>query len=244
MKRRAIVVDDEPPARRRLMRMLAAMEGIEVVAEAEDLAGAEAAIEAHDPDVLLLDVELPDGDSFALFERVAIRGHVVFVTAYSRYAVRAFEINALDYVLKPVSAERLRNALERIPRGKGAVMAAPIDESDTLAVRDAHGLRFVRVADLVRIEASKDYSELHLASGHTMLSDTSMEAWVRKLPTVFVRVHRGHIVRLDQVMALESRRQKSGWQLCLDGAIVPVGRRYLKVVRQALTDYAKSTGPT
>ncbi|MBL8684719.1 MAG: response regulator transcription factor [Myxococcales bacterium] len=230
--RRVIIVDDEPPARRRLVHLLADHPQLVVAGQAASVEEAAAMIERESPDLLLLDVQLSKGTSFALFDRVAVRCPVIFVTAHSQFALRAFEVNALDYVLKPLEPERLAVALARVDEPRAP--SAALHESDLVSLRTSRGFRFVSLRDIVAICACDDYTEVVLSSGERSLCDQRMSDWGPRLGSAFVRVHRGWMVRLSLVDRFE--RRANGWELAVRGldARVPVGRSWLDELRARL----------
>ena len=220
---RVLIVDDEPLARAGLRQMVAVDPALRVVGEAASAAAARDAIARLSPDVVLLDVEMPAEDGFAAVADVTDR-HTelpvyVFVTAHASHAVRAFDVRALDYVLKPFSDRRFAEAMAR---AKAAVAAAR--RPARLAVRDAGRVRFVDVAAIDWIAAADYYVELHVG-GEVMLHRESMRALAAQLdPTRFVRVHRGAMVNRDRIA--EVRQRGRAWEVVLsDGSVVPIARR-------------------
>ncbi len=233
---RTLLVDDGRLARDRLRRMLQAHPEIVVVAEASSVDEAAAAIADHAIDLVFLDVQMPNADGFALFDRCDVTARVVFVTAFDEHALRAFEVNALDYVLKPVARERLANCVARL-RSMPPLPSAPLEPVDRICVTDGRGMRFIALAELLAIRAAGDYTELHLRDGTTPLSRNAMMEWERRLPSEhFVRVHRSAIVRLAQVERLE--RQSTGATAHVGGlpAPIPVSRRALPNVEARLRE--------
>jgi len=215
MTLRALVVDDEPIARRRLKALLKAEPGVDVVGEAEDGESALAAIRRLRPDVAFLDVQMPGLDGFDVVELLTDDEcpAVVFVTAYDKYALRAFDVHAADYLLKPFERARLRKAVAR-----AAALRASADTPRRLhalvdAVRAGQPLRrflvkttgrvyAVRVDDVESIESAGHYVELRTAAG-THLIRESMSAVERRLdPHRFVRIHRSTIVNVDKIAEL------------------------------------------
>jgi two-component system, LytTR family, response regulator len=215
---RVLVVDDEAPARRKLLRLLREDGQVEVVAEADSGEGAVAAIAEHRPDLVLLDVQMPGMDGLDVTRALsaAHTPRIVFVTAHEEYAVRAFEVHAFDYLLKPVSRERFRDVLRRAreQRGQGggalsarmrdlfAELRRARDFADRLLVHEAGRARFVPVRDIAWVEADRNYLVLHCRAGRHMLRGT-LEALEKTLdPKDFVRINRSSVVRLDAIREL------------------------------------------
>lgn len=197
---RAIVVDDERLARARLRRLLSVHDDIEVVHEARNVNEAAVALKEHGADVVFLDVRMPGADGFALLEGHAIDAHVVFVTAFDEHAVRAFDVDALDYLVKPVAAPRLASCLDRLRQANATIASAPAP----IRVETARGIRLVDRVEVLAIRAAGDYSELHLKDGTSPMSRTSMQRWTAMLPPEeFMRVHRSTIVRLGAIVRFE-----------------------------------------
>jgi two-component system LytT family response regulator len=211
---RALVVDDEELARRRLCRLLAAEPDVVVVGECADGREAVAAIGALAPDLVLLDVRMPEVDGFGVLRALAGAGPrplVVFVTAYEEHAVRAFDVEALDYLVKPVEPERVRRAVARARAARlahaGDRLPRPPDPSppkegaplERILVKEDGRMFFVPVAALDWIESSGNYAVLH-AGGRTHTVRETMASLERRLDARrFARIHRGTIVNLDRV---------------------------------------------
>jgi DNA-binding LytR/AlgR family response regulator len=238
---RALVVDDEAPARRRLARQLAEL-GVEVCGEAEDGEGALRAARQLVPDVLFLDVRMPGLDGLSLAQRYAGLPPIVFCTAYDEFAVRAFEVNAVDYLLKPVRPERLAAAVEKVRAraegagaspGQGAALAG-LTPGNTRVVSAARGeVRFFDAGTVTRFWASEKYT-LFLADGQEQLTEESLADLEARLGGLgFVRVHRGELVRASAVKALRSEAGGHEVELA-DGQVARVSRRSVESLRQAL----------
>ena len=186
------------------------------------------ALVEHEPDVVFLDVQMPGGDGTTLFDRTKVNAHVVFVTAHDEYAVRAFELNALDYLLKPVTPERLAEALHRVRTRR----LAPPEEADTgplvldelVCLPHRGAMRFFRVQELTHLAAAGDYCELHLEDGTRLMSSMPLKHWEDRLPDRFLRVHRSHLVHVDRVT--EVLPEGSAYIVRMrGGAEVPMSRR-------------------
>jgi two-component system LytT family response regulator len=212
-----VVVDDEPPARARIRRLLQRHHDVEIVGECGDGAAAVQTIEAMRPDLVFLDVQMPELDGFEVFRALELprRPAVIFVTAFDRYAIRAFEVHALDYVLKPVEADRLDAALAHARQRLGEQRSAAGAMSSllqTLArdrpyltripVRSEGRVRVVALDQVEWIGAADNYVTLHAGRREYLVRDT-IAALERQLdPDQFVRVHRSTIVRIDRISEL------------------------------------------
>ncbi len=206
MATRAVVVEDERLPRVELCALLAE-EGVRVVGTAATVDEAVSCIEEHEPDVVFLDIQLGRESAFDIFDRTRADFTVIFVTAYDQHAVRAFELNALDYLLKPVEPERLRAALGRLSEGPVSdppVTTERLQPGDRLFVRADNRWRFLKIDDVYAIEASRDYARLRMADGASLLLPRPLRDWEAKLPpSSFVRIHRSTIVNLGFVTDVE-----------------------------------------
>jgi two-component system, LytTR family, response regulator len=214
-KTRAVIVEDEPLARQALRDMLGEIDWLECVGEVGTGSAAVELIDATEPDVVFLDIQLPELDGLEVLRRVQHQPGVVFTTAYDRYAVSAFELEALDYLLKPFGRERLNAALERVrknlpvadnePARSRAERALESDRDSPLTrffVRDQGRLIPINTKDVERLEADDDYVRVY-SRGKVYLVYLSLNDFERRLdPSRFVRVHRTHIVNLDFVSQL------------------------------------------
>lgn len=157
------------------------------------------------PDLIFLDVKMPGESGFDLFERTRVDVHVVFVTAYDEFAVRAFEVNALDYLMKPVDPERLARTVNRfLAHSKPLAAPLPLEYSDSIFLQAQKSPRFVKLSSLVSIRAEGDYTSLVATSGALGVVPTSMREWERLLPAKhFCRIHRSTIINCEQVVHVE-----------------------------------------
>jgi two-component system LytT family response regulator len=228
---RALVVDDEPPARRRLTQLLEATGRVEVVALARSVEEALRLGRPADLDVAFLDVHMPGEDGFAYVARAPVDVPIVFVTADASFAVRAFDVAALDYLLKPVEAARLDAALDRVVREIGRratarVQGHPGDRVGTtgpelLCLRVTGGARFVSASAIVCILARDDYTEVALDDGSAELVAVTMRAWEDQLPPdQFARLHRGAIAATARIERVE--RVGGRWLASVRGQREPI----------------------
>jgi len=263
---RTAIADDEPMARDTLRRLLEADPDVELVAEAANGDEAVALVRAERPDLLLLDVQMPGRDGFGVLAELGEDDapRVVFVTAYDRYALRAFEVHAIDYLLKPFDDERFRQALSRAKEalaldrtsGMGARVAdllvaraaelsgetaleATAKPLERLSIHHEGRLELVDVAAIDWIEAADQYVQVH-AGGRGHLMRESMARLEKRLPDRFVRVHRSAIVALDRVRSFRSSGSGTGELELADGTRVPVSRARASRVRRRLDECAGS----
>jgi two-component system LytT family response regulator len=247
---RVLIADDEAPARQKVRRLLAGEGDVEIVGEAATGAEAVQAIREASPDVVFLDVQMPVLDGFGVVEEVGVDAmpHVVFVTAYDEHALRAFEVRALDYLLKPVTPDRFRAVLQRVRaqmarKGEGAAdLAERLDQLvgalaprarflRRLLVQDGNKALLLPVERIDRMEADRNYVRLH-AGGSTYVVRGSIGAMAERLdPDRFLRINRSEIVRLDAVKELHPWFHGDYRVVMHDGAVLMWSRRY-----RALTD--------
>lgn len=204
----AIIVDDERLARRELKQLLEEGHGerLEVVGEAATVQEAVTLARLHDPDIVFLDIHLAGESGFDLLPLLDRTVTVVFVTAFDRYAIRAFEANALDYLLKPVAPQRLAATLARLSEPVEAETAAAqaLTREDWLFLRLNEHMAFLRVREIVAILAAGDGSVLHLADGRQAQVRKPLREWLDRLPEQnFIRIHRSTIVNLEFVERVE-----------------------------------------
>jgi two-component system, LytTR family, response regulator len=231
---RAIVVDDEELARHALREMLAAHPEIEVVAECANGFEAVKAVSEMAPDLLFLDVQMPKLDGFEVLELLAPGPAVIFVTAYDQYAMRAFEVHAVDYLLKPVSTARLAAAIGQAQGRTGKPLPAatdlsaaarpPLEYLERIAVRDGTRVHIIPIARLDYVEAQDDYVALH-SGGKQFLKQQTISSLESCLdPARFVRIHRSYLVNLERVVKIEPYTKDSRVVVLADGAQLPVSR--------------------
>jgi two-component system LytT family response regulator len=212
---RALIVDDEAPARERLKRYLTTIEGVHVIGEAAGGVQAVEMIEAQSPDLVLLDIQMPGLDGFGVVEALEAPPAIIFVTAYDQYAIRAFEVHALDYLLKPFSRERLAKAIERaqetLARGQdpGAQLRPLLEDLAAqgryltrLAVRDGECIRIVDTDQVDWIGIEDEQVMVHVGDRTYPLRRTLAELEARLDPARFFRAHRAAIVNLDRIQEI------------------------------------------
>jgi two-component system LytT family response regulator len=255
-KIRAIIVDDEKPARRRLRELMEKQPDIAIVAECSNGAEAARQIRALQPDLLLLDVQMPGLDGFGVVEEIgaAHMPATIFVTAYDQYALKAFEVSALDYLLKPFSDERFERSLARVlsfvrtnrreelshrvlslldqiqPK-QPQNASAPLD---CLMIKDGGRVLFLRVEEIDWIEAAGVYVQVH-AAGKIWLHRISLSELESKLDDrQFLRIHRSTIVNVQKVRELRPHSHGDFLVVLLDGVELKLSRSYRRKVEASL----------
>jgi len=217
MKIRTLVVDDEPIARARVVSLLKQEDDIEVVGECANGQQAVSAIESTSPDLLFLDIQMPEVDGLQLARTIQSSGTpaVVFVTAYDEYALRAFEVHALDFLLKPFSAERFRSALgharEHVTQRRkvgSSLPSSPRNQNgvprNRLMIKSSGRIHFVRMADIDWCEAQGNYVRVHVGQQEHLVRDTMSHLESELDPQQFVRIHRSTIVNVDRIQEMQS----------------------------------------
>jgi two-component system, LytTR family, response regulator len=200
---KAMIVDDEPLARRELRRLLLEFPWVEIVGEAGQIVEAAEKIETLTPELVFLDIQMPGGSGFDLLARLEHLPQVIFTTAHSEHAVRAFEVNALDYLLKPVEPERLAAALTRIKRGDGAqapLAGAPLEQ---LFVRDGPRCWFIPLREVRLLTADGNYLRLLWGKLQPLLGRPLTLLEQRLDPKHFFRANRSQIINLDFIESVE-----------------------------------------
>jgi two-component system, LytTR family, response regulator len=243
MRVRTLIADDEELARERLRQLLANQPEIELVGECADGREAVAAIQAKTPDLIFLDVQMPELDGFAVLEAINIEPMpiIVFCTAHDKFALKAFEVHAVDYLLKPFDRERfesaLRRALEQVRHRENPARAeaqaamltealAPAKPAERLAIKLDGRILLVKTSDISWIQAAHNYVEIHEEKKTHMLRETISAIETRLPPEKFVRISRSVIVNVDRVKELQPRFYGEYTVILNDGARLTLSRRY------------------
>ncbi|UNK57760.1 response regulator [Pseudoxanthomonas daejeonensis] len=249
---RALIVDDEPVARRGIARLLRQEPDIEIVGECGDGAAAISAITAHSPDLVFLDVQMPELDGFAVIEAIGDdrMPAIVFVTAFDQHAVRAFDAQAIDYVLKPIDPERFRRALQRARShlahpdadfvrrvsealesiDRGALERYP----SRLAIRSEGRVRLLDVEEVEHIVAAGNYAEIHAGTKRHLLRETMTHLEARLDPRRFIRISRAAIVNVARIREIQPLFNGDFVVLLKGGAQVNGSRRYRAAIEGLL----------
>jgi two-component system LytT family response regulator len=233
---KALVVDDEPLARRELSRLLAAFPIVQVVGEAGNIDEARERIEALSPDVVFLDIQMPGGTGFDLLAQLDRIPRIVFTTAYDQYAVKAFEVNALDYLLKPVEPERLATAIRKIqdsaPREMPTAGAPALEQ---LFIKDGPRCWFVPLRQVSLLTSEGNYVRLHWGQERPLLG-RSLSSLEQKLdPKQFFRANRAQIINLEFIQQVEAGEGGRLYVQLRDGPEIEVSRRQAREFKERTT---------
>ncbi len=254
---RVLVVDDEPLAREHLRALLAARHDVHVIGECGDGASAVARIREASPELVLLDVQMPEGGGFDVVRAVGVdrMPAVIFVTAYDQHALAAFEVHAVDYLLKPVQRARFARAIDRVvrqlrpptgagrtPAGRDALPVARAMEAlevtrpgaDRLAVRHGERMLYLRMQDIDWIEAADDVAKLHVGK-QVLEHRITLSQLEQRLPSrLFVRVHRSAIVNVERIREFHPWFQGDWIIVLADGTRIQTGKSYRQRVRDLI----------
>lgn len=226
---KALIVDDEPPARRELRRMLAGFPWLEIVGEAVNVDDAADRIRALSPELLFLDIHMPGGSGFDLLARLEYLPQVIFTTAHDEHAVRAFEVNALDYLLKPIDPDRLATAVARLRRVPVAPEpGAPLEQ---IFVRDGPRCWFVPLCEVRLLTAEGNYVRLSWGDKQPLLGRALTSLEQRIDPRRFFRANRRQIINLDFIAGVEMGVAGRLHVQMRDGPEVEISRRQARLFK-------------
>lgn len=229
---RALLVDDERLARVELRRLLGVHADVEIVGEADNAATALELVGEHQPDVVFLDIQMPETTGLALAAELAGRTRFVFCSAYDSYAVDAFGLNAVDYLVKPVVPERLADTLDRLRQHAPSSAVLPYDHG--LLLRFGEQARIVRLREIDRFESIGNQARVHCAHGRSWLQASLNRIEQRLDPKWFFRVSRSDILRLDAIVSIEPDVGTGSIATLPDGSQVGVSRRQAQALKQRM----------
>jgi two-component system LytT family response regulator len=249
VKIRTLIVDDEPLARQRLRTLLEAESDIEIVSECTDGRQAVAAIREERPDLVFLDVQMPLLDGFGVLETLGVDRPpaIVFVTAYDRYALRAFEVHALDYLLKPFDRERFGKALARARSHARQDQSADVSQRllallqdvkearkplDRLVIKSGGRVCFVRTDEIDWVEAAGNYVKIHVQDEEHLLRETISNLEGRLDPDKFLRIHRSTIVHIERIRELQPAFHGDQVVILRNGTELPLSRSYREKLQE------------
>lgn len=230
MNIKAIIVDDERLAREGLKQLLAETGDIELVGEAANADEAIELVEKHKPQLLFLDIEMPEKNGFDLLEELIETPYVIFTTAYNEFALKAFEVNAMDYILKPIELPRLKEAISRVKKQIIEIDQQPksnrtLTETDQVFIRDGDKCWFVKLTDIRMIESAGNYAKIHFDKYQPLIHKTLNALDERLSPNLFFRANRQQIINLQYIDKIEPFFNAGFLIYLKDGTKVEVSRR-------------------
>ncbi|RKX82132.1 MAG: DNA-binding response regulator [Spirochaetes bacterium] len=229
-----VVIDDEPKARDTIINILALCPiDISVVGEAKDVQSGYDIILKKKPDLVLLDINLPDGTGFDILKKFdKIRFKIIFITAHEEHAIKAFKFSALDYILKPVTAGELIGAIEKAAETinkeeteiKFSAFLSNLDRIKKIVLRTAESIHIISIEDIIRCEADVNYTTFYLKNGEKLLVSKTLKEYAELLKhSGFYRTHQSHLVNLDHISRYD--KMEGGHLVMIDESIVPVSTR-------------------
>ncbi|MCE1188620.1 MAG: LytTR family DNA-binding domain-containing protein [Ignavibacteria bacterium] len=237
-KFKVVLVDDEELARMDLKRILLSFPEIEVIGEADTVASAVQVIKTLHPNLIFLDIQMPGESGFDLIEKIDFPVNIIFVTAFDKYALRAFDVNAMDYLLKPVNPERLQQAIEKLEDKPAATSGSQrkLEVQDVLFLQLGDKYQFLRIDTISAITSNADYTFVHTTDGKKKLSKKTMKEWEARLPeNHFARIHRETIVNLGSIANIEEWFYSS-FKVHINGIESPfiMSRRYAAKIKDIM----------
>lgn len=205
---RALIVDDERPARKGLRILLEPFLQIEIIGEAASVTEAVQLIRDLSPDLVFLDIQMPGQSGFDLLSRVEVNFSVIFVTAYDEFTIRALKMNALDYLLKPVSHDCIRNSISKLINDTSLASSqqktSTFNYNDRVFLRADQAYHMVKVDQIISIKAEGDYSKVSLCNNQSLIVLKTLKEWEQILPAnYFVRIHRSSIINIEYIIRIE-----------------------------------------
>ena len=222
---KAIIVDDERLARMEMRRLLAAHADVQIVGEAADVASAKAMIEELTPDLVFLDIQMPDGTGFDVLGQLIDAPNVIFTTAFDTYAMQAFEANALDYLLKPIEPKRLALALQKIGNEQPSAPERPVQRDSKIFIKDGERCWFVKLEAITLLESEGNYTRVYFEGNRPLLLRSLGQLEQRLDPALFFRASRRHIVNLDYVANVSPSSTGALTLQLNDGLLIEMSRR-------------------
>ncbi len=229
---RAIIVDDERLARLELRRLLSAHPDIEILAEAANAQEARAILETHTPDLLFLDIQMPRENGFDLLESLDRAPEVIFTTAYDQYALKAFEVSALDYLVKPIVPSRLAAALSKLTTKREEAPKKPLEQ---VFVKDGDRCWFVRLTEIALLESEGNYTRLYFGKERPLILRSLNQLETKLDPATFFRASRKHILNLNWIDSVDTAVNGALTAKLRTGHEVELSRRQSQKFKETMT---------
>lgn len=243
MRHKVIIIDDEPLARQLISSLLKSHEQFEVIAECNDGFEGFKAIQEHQPNLVFLDVQMPRLNGFEMLELLDTAPSVIFSTAFDQYAMKAFETNAIDYLLKPLTKDRFDRAvqkfLQQTPKDTDSLKALAEEQvyegyQHRIVVKDNGVIRIIPSTDILYIEANDDYIKIFTKDGYYLKKSTLTRIENSFDPDKFIRVHRSYLVPVSQLLRIEPYEKDGHIALLQSGAKIPVSKTGLEKLKTSL----------
>ena len=243
---RTVIIDDEAPARDLLRHYLKDIDSVEIVGECENGFEGLKVISELKPDLVILDIQMPKLTGFEMLEVLNERPNVIFATAYDQYAIKAFELSAADYLLKPFSKERLQNAISKVVEKKKNNVSKPNEVDNVIqayseqangvnriVVKKGNAIKVIPLSDIKYLEAEGDYVMVHYSDGKALKQQT-MKYFEENLPSSFLRIHRAYIVNMDLVIGIEPYGKDVHVAILSTGEKLQVSKNGYKNIKERL----------
>ncbi|MBO7522317.1 MAG: response regulator [Bacteroidales bacterium] len=243
---RTVIIDDEAPARDLLRHYLKDIDSVEIVGECENGFEGLKVISELKPDLVILDIQMPKLTGFEMLEVLNERPNVIFATAYDQYAIKAFELSAVDYLLKPFSKERLQNAISKVVEKKKDNASKPNEVDNVIqayseqtngvnriVVKKGNAIKVIPLSDIKYLEAEGDYVMVHYSDGKALKQQT-MKYFEENLPASFLRIHRAYIVNMDLVIGIEPYGKDVHVAILSTGEKLQVSKNGYKNIKERL----------
>jgi two-component system LytT family response regulator len=232
---KVLIIDDEPLARAELQRLLKKHKQIEVLGEAQNIIEGKALIDDLAPDAIFLDIEMPGGTGLELAEQLKGEIPIVFCTAYNEFAVDAFSLNAVDYLLKPASPARLEKAIEKLTSLLSEIESTQLEDDFKLMVKFADKMKIILLRDILRFESVGNHAAIYTEFGKSYIHSSLSKIEAKLDPSVYLRASRSEIIRLDAVVHLEESINYGLTATLSNGSEVDISRRQASALKKQMS---------
>ena len=232
---KVLIIDDEPLARSELQRLLKKHKQIEVLGEAQNIIEGKALVEDLEPDAIFLDIEMPGGTGLELAEQLKGEIPIVFCTAYNEFAVDAFSLNAVDYLLKPAAPARLEKAIEKLTSLLSETESTQLEDDFKLMVKFADKMKIILLRDILRFESVGNHAAIYTEFGKSYIHSSLSKIEAKLDPSVYLRASRSEIIRLDAVVHLEESINYGLTATLSNGSEVDISRRQASALKKQMS---------
>lgn len=232
---KVLIIDDEPLARAELQRLLKKHKQIEVLGEAQNIIEGKALVDDLEPDAIFLDIEMPGGTGLELAEQLKGEIPIVFCTAYNEFAVDAFSLNAVDYLLKPAAPARLEKAIEKLTSLLSEIESTQLEDDFKLMVKFADKMKIILLRDILRFESVGNHAAIYTEFGKSYIHSSLSKIEAKLDPSVYLRASRSEIIRLDAVVHLEESINYGLTATLSNGSEVDISRRQASALKKQMS---------